>query len=41
MQKYFFCQFEKVEQFVITSPHDDASWKMMDEMIDNAETFCK
>ena len=20
-------QFEKVEQFVITSPHDDASWK--------------
>jgi len=34
-------QFEKVEQFVITSPHDDASWKMMDEMIDNAETFCK
>jgi len=34
-------QFEKVEQFVITSPHDDESWKMMDEMIDNAETFCK
>merc|ERR550517_2476457 len=34
-------QFEKVEQFVITSPHDSQSWKMMDEMIDNAETFCK
>jgi len=34
-------QFEKVEQFVITSPHDDESWKMMDEMINNAETFCK
>jgi len=34
-------QFEKVEQFVITSPHDGASWAMMDEMIDNAETFCK
>jgi len=34
-------QFEKVEQFVITSPHDDESWKVMDEMIDNAETFCK
>merc|ERR1719175_579740 len=34
-------QFEKVEQFVITSPHDNASWEMMDEMIDNAETFCK
>jgi len=34
-------QFEKVEQFVITSPHDDESWKMMDEMIGNAENFCK
>jgi seryl-tRNA synthetase len=34
-------QFEKVEQFVITSPHDDQSWKIMDEMINNAETFCK
>merc|ERR1719228_1885361 len=34
-------QFEKVEQFVITSPHDDESWKTMDEMINNAETFCK
>merc|ERR1712027_243355 len=34
-------QFEKVEQFVITSPHDDSSWKMMDEMINNAENFCK
>jgi seryl-tRNA synthetase len=32
-------QFEKVEQFVITSPHDDASWKGMDEMIGNAEEF--
>jgi len=28
-----------VEQFCITSPHDDASWKMMDEMIANAEEF--
>jgi len=34
-------QFEKIEQFVITSPHDDESWKTMDEMINNAETFCK
>merc|ERR1719220_2710143 len=34
-------QFEKVEQFVITSPHDDASWKELEEMIGNAENFCK
>merc|ERR1719195_437653 len=34
-------QFEKIEQFVITSPHDDESWKTMDEMINNAENFCK
>ncbi|GBP27282.1 hypothetical protein EVAR_77296_1 [Eumeta japonica] len=34
-------QFEKVEQFVLTSPHDGASWVMMDEMITNAEDFCK
>ncbi|KAJ9590901.1 hypothetical protein L9F63_016058 [Diploptera punctata] len=34
-------QFEKVEQFCLTSPHDDSSWKMMDEMINNAETFCQ
>merc|ERR1712027_242532 len=34
-------QFEKIEQFVIASPHDDSSWKMMDEMINNAENFCK
>lgn len=32
-------QFEKVEQFVLTSPHDGASWLMMDEMIGNAEAF--
>jgi len=32
-------QFEKVEQFVITSPHDDESWKMLDEMIGNSEDF--
>lgn len=34
-------QFEKVEQFVLTSPHDNKSWEMMDEMINNAEDFCK
>ena len=34
-------QFEKVEQFVITSPHDDASWKALEEMIGNAEEFCQ
>ena len=32
-------QFEKVEQFVITSPHDDESWKVLDEMLANAEEF--
>lgn len=25
-------QFEKVEQFVLCSPHDDESWKMLDEV---------
>ncbi|XP_055329976.1 probable serine--tRNA ligase, cytoplasmic isoform X2 [Paramacrobiotus metropolitanus] len=34
-------QFEKVEQFCITSPHDDESWRMMEEMIGNAELFCR
>lgn len=34
-------QFEKVEQFVITSPHDNKSWEAMDEMIGNAEEFCQ
>lgn len=34
-------QFEKVEQFVLTSPHDNKSWEMMDEMIGNAEQFCQ
>eukprot|EP00096_Caligus_rogercresseyi_P014686 TRINITY_DN719_c0_g1_i2.p1 TRINITY_DN719_c0_g1~~TRINITY_DN719_c0_g1_i2.p1 ORF type:complete len:504 (-),score=205.81 TRINITY_DN719_c0_g1_i2:60-1571(-) len=32
-------QFEKVEQFVITSPHDNKSWEAFDEMIGNAEEF--
>jgi len=34
-------QFEKVEQFCITSPHDNKSWEMFDEMISNAEEFCQ
>ncbi|CAH8546211.1 unnamed protein product [Dicrocoelium dendriticum] len=32
-------QFEKVEQFCITSPHDNLSWEMFHEMIANAEAF--
>lgn len=34
-------QFEKVEQFCITSPEDNKSWLMFDEMINNAEEFNK
>ncbi|XP_050590627.1 serine--tRNA ligase, cytoplasmic isoform X1 [Bombus affinis] len=34
-------QFEKVEQFCLTSPYDDKSWQMMEEMISNAEEFYK
>lgn len=32
-------QFEKIEQFVICSPHDGESWKIMEEMNGNAEEF--
>ncbi|XP_046565749.1 serine--tRNA ligase, cytoplasmic-like [Haliotis rubra] len=32
-------QFEKVEQFVVTSPKENYSWEMFDEMIKNAENF--
>lgn len=32
-------QFEKIEQFCLTSPFDNKSWEMMDEMINNAEEF--
>lgn len=34
-------QFEKLEQFVVTSPDDGASYAMLDEMIGNAEQFYK
>lgn len=32
-------QFEKLEQFCVTSPDDNQSWRMLDEMIANAEEF--
>lgn len=32
-------QFEKVEQFCITSPEGNSSWDMMEEMLGNAEAF--
>ena len=32
-------QFEKIEQFCYTSPHDEKSWEMMEEMIATAEAF--
>ncbi|XP_078034919.1 seryl-tRNA synthetase [Augochlora pura] len=32
-------QFEKVEQFCLTSPFENKSWQMMEEMISNAEQF--
>ncbi|XP_033008389.1 serine--tRNA ligase, cytoplasmic [Lacerta agilis] len=32
-------QFEKIEQFVYASPHDNKSWEMFDEMIAAAEEF--
>lgn len=34
-------QFEKVEQFCLTSPHENKSWEMFDEMIGNAENYCQ
>ena len=32
-------QFEKVEQFYVTSPFDNASWEAFEEMLANAEDF--
>ena len=32
-------QFEKVEQFFVTSPHGHASWEALEEMLTNAESF--
>ncbi|NWR91141.1 SYSC protein, partial [Furnarius figulus] len=32
-------QFEKIEQFVYSSPHDNKSWELFEEMISTAEEF--
>jgi len=32
-------QFEKIEQFCVTSPEDNASWQMFEEMIGHSEAF--
>ncbi|XP_047065260.1 serine--tRNA ligase-like [Lolium rigidum] len=34
-------QFEKIEQFCITSPNGNDSWEMFEEMIKNSEDFYK
>ena len=34
-------QFEKIEQFAITSPKGDESWRMFDDMVSVAEEFFK
>ena len=31
----------QVEQFVLTSPHDNASWDALEEMMSNSEELCK
>ena len=32
-------QFEKVQQFFVCSPFNNDSWRALDEMLDNSETF--
>lgn len=32
-------QFEKVEQFCLTSPNDEESWEVHEEMMKNSEEF--
>ncbi|KQK03614.1 serine--tRNA ligase [Brachypodium distachyon] len=34
-------QFEKIEQFCVTSPNDNNSWELHEEMIKNSEDFYK
>eukprot|EP01059_Diplonema_ambulator_P024782 TRINITY_DN411_c0_g1_i2.p1 TRINITY_DN411_c0_g1~~TRINITY_DN411_c0_g1_i2.p1 ORF type:complete len:482 (+),score=234.77 TRINITY_DN411_c0_g1_i2:65-1510(+) len=34
-------QFEKIEQFMVCTPKDGESWKMLEEMIGNSEDFYK
>jgi len=33
-------QFQKVEQFLLTSPHDNVSWDALESMMENAEELC-
>ena len=32
-------QFEKIEQFCLTSPDENKSWEMLEEMMKNSEEF--
>lgn len=34
-------QFDKLEQFVVCSPRDGESWRLLEEMILTSEDFCK
>uniref|UniRef100_A0A7S1LV81 serine--tRNA ligase n=1 Tax=Neobodo designis TaxID=312471 RepID=A0A7S1LV81_NEODS len=34
-------QFDKIEQFVVCSPHNNESWQLMESMITSAEDFYK
>ena len=34
-------QFDKLEQFVVCNPRDNLSWKILDDMINTSEEFCK
>ncbi len=38
---FFSAQFEKIEQFCVTTPDDDASWTMLEDMIGASEAFYK
>ena len=39
LQRLFFTL--QIEQFCLTSPHDNKSWEMFDQLIANAEGFCQ
>ena len=34
-------QFEKIEQFCVTSPDDEESWKVLEDMISTSEDYYK
>ena len=34
-------QFDKIEQFILSSPKDNASWAILDSMIATSEEFCQ